>query len=118
VRRLIYDDIVEMNEFPNFKGARILGFCLNVMGLREPERERHHDTRLLHKAVLKWTKKHYAWLHLYNARVAEHCLVEGMTYNAKKRRITNTWPADGLRRKPHYVHLDVEPPAPDAKQPE
>jgi hypothetical protein len=33
VRRLLYDEIADMRRFPNFKGAKILGFCLNVMGL-------------------------------------------------------------------------------------
>lgn len=28
VRRLLYDEIADMKRFPNFKGARILGFCL------------------------------------------------------------------------------------------
>src|SRR5688572_10311180 len=30
-RRLVYNEIADMKRFPNFKGARILGFCLNVM---------------------------------------------------------------------------------------
>ena len=118
VRRLIYDKITHMATFANFEGARFLGFCLNVMGLREPERDkRRGDMWPLHRAVLHWTKKHYAWLHGYNPRVAEHCLVEGMTYDAEKRRITNTSPVDGLRRTPYYVHLDVDAPSPDAPKP-
>src|SRR5712692_5319818 len=30
VRRLLYDAVAEMKGFPNFKGAAILGYCLNV----------------------------------------------------------------------------------------
>jgi hypothetical protein len=33
VRRLLYDEVARMNEFANFQGAKIIGFCLNVMGL-------------------------------------------------------------------------------------
>ena len=33
VRRLIYNDIKKMDNFVNFKGARILGYCLHVFGL-------------------------------------------------------------------------------------
>lgn len=33
-RRLVYNEIISMNRFPNFKSARILGYCLNVMGFK------------------------------------------------------------------------------------
>ena len=35
LRRLIYDEILKMSEWPNFKGARMLGIALNVLGLRD-----------------------------------------------------------------------------------
>lgn len=35
VRRLIYNEVADMKRFPNFKGATILGFCLNVMGAND-----------------------------------------------------------------------------------
>ena len=62
VRRLIYNEISAMGEFPNFKGAKILGFCLNVMGLRSMDRKSFGDSLALHKAILAWTKKHFDWL--------------------------------------------------------
>ncbi|MFS6545874.1 hypothetical protein WHJ71_14650, partial [Staphylococcus aureus] len=66
VRRLLYNEIADMKRFPNFKGAKILGFCLNVMGLKLKEGDYDEDSRALHKAVLAWTNKHYDWLHAYN----------------------------------------------------
>ena len=50
-RRLLYDEILRMNGFPNFKGARILGFCLNVMGLMVANDGIHRESRALQKAV-------------------------------------------------------------------
>jgi hypothetical protein len=115
VRRLIYDGVAEMKGFPNFKGARILGFCLNAMGLRAAKENYFHDSRPLQKAILSWTKKNYAWLHSYNPRVAEACLSDGITYDVKKSRLVKTYPVEGLRREPEYVYLDLDPSAPECK---
>lgn len=108
VRRLIYNEIVKMEEFPNFKGAKILGFCLNVMGLSILSEDYDRDSKALHKAILSWTKRNYAWLHSFNSRVAEGCLVDGVTYDVKHFRLVKTYPIDGLRREPHYVYLEVD----------
>ena len=111
VRRIIYDEISDMKRFPNFKGAKILSFCLNVMGYAIEDTDYDLDSRALHKAVLSWTKKNYAWLHSYNPRIAEACLVDGATYDAANFRLVKTYPVEGLRREPHFVYLDVDPPS-------
>ncbi len=66
VCRLLYEDVLEMNRFPNFKGARILGFCLNVLGLEQRKEDYFKDSRALHKAILTWTRKNFARLHCYD----------------------------------------------------
>ena len=109
VRRLIYDEIAEMTRFPNFKSAKFLGFCLNVMGLALSGKDYDRDSKALHKAVLSWTKKNYAWLHSYNVRVAEACLVDGITYDSKLSVLTKTFPAENLRREAEFIRLPVEP---------
>ena len=113
VRRLLYNEIADMKRLPNFKGASILRFCLNVMGLTIIPGDSHTDSRALHRAVLAWTKKNYAWLHEYNPGVAEECLGDGMTYDAENRRLVYMSPAEGLRREPIYVYLDLDPPPPE-----
>lgn len=110
VRRLLYDEVARMKRFPNFKGARILGFCLNVMGLRARDDDYDHDSKALQRAIFSWTKKNYAWLHSYNPRVAEACLVDGITYDEKHLRLVKTYAAEGLRREPAYVYFDLNPP--------
>ena len=115
LRRLLYDEVVRMDRLPNFKGAKILGFCLNVMGLHLSDGRYDKDSRALHKAILSWTKKNFAWLHAYNPRVAEACLVEGITYEVENHRIVRTRPAEDLRREAEHIYLDVDP-APDLKR--
>jgi len=117
VFRLLYSDIAEMKRIPNFKGARILGYCLNVMGLQLPKEEYYKDSRALHKAFLNFTRKNYAWLHSYNPRVAEACLVDGVTYDAENHRLVRTYPADGLNPTPRHIYLDVDPPFSDYGNP-
>lgn len=109
VRRLLYDEIAHMRRFPNFKGAKILGFCLNVMGLTVSEGNYDRDSRALQKALLAWTKKNFTWLNGYNPRIAEACLVDGMTYDAENLRLVRTSPAAGLRREPSYNYFDLDP---------
>ncbi len=112
VRRLLYDEIANMRRFPNFKGAKILGFCLNVMGLTLSQQDYDKDSRALKRAVLAWTKRNFVWLHEYNPRVAEACLVDGMTFDAEHQRLVRTSQAEGLRRESSYVYFELDPAAP------
>ena len=110
VRRLIYDEIKHMTEFPNFEGANILGFCFNVLGFHANERGGYRDSRALQKAVLSWTKKNFAWLYSCNPKVGEACLVDGITYDAEHSRLVKTYPAEGLRQSAHHIYFEVNSP--------
>jgi hypothetical protein len=99
VRRLIYDEVVRMRSFPNFRGARILGFCLNVLGLTIHPLDSFDDSKALQKGVLAWTKRNYAWLHSYNPRLADACLAGSITYDVEHLRLVKTYP-EGLAREP------------------
>jgi hypothetical protein len=110
VRRLIYDSVRQMDTFPNFKGASILGFCLNVMGLTVGVDDYHRDSRALHTAVLSWTRKNYATLRSTNPRVAEACLVDGLAYDEENVRLVRTFPTHGLGRdEPKRDYFSVDP---------
>lgn len=107
-RRLIYNEIKGMNNFVNFKSAKILGFCLNVMG-----QEVRHDVGLnphiaLHHVVLTWLRNYYAWLHFKNNEVAEACLMAEWTYDEVNSRIVHTRPAGGLRTESAHFYLPVD----------
>jgi hypothetical protein len=109
VKRLLYDEIVNVRHHSGFRGARILGFCLNVMGLTEVKAQHDKDSRALQKAVLAWTRKNFLSLHGYNPRLAAACMVDGLTLDLENRRLVRTSPAEGLRREPSYVYFELDP---------
>lgn len=45
-------------------------------------------------------------------RVAEACLVDGITYDADNLQLVKTYAADGLRREASYVRLELKPADP------
>lgn len=82
LRRLIYAEVARMTEWPNFKGSRVLGMALNVLGLKDHGTDYEKPTRALRKAVLRWTKENYARIVAESPRVAADCLVDGMVYES------------------------------------
>ncbi|WP_045189801.1 hypothetical protein [Pseudomonas tussilaginis] len=109
LRRILYNEVLRMNKFPNFKGAKILAFCLNVMGLKLSNSSFDKNSRPLHKAMLAWTKKNYVSLHNHSPSLAEACLVDRISYDAENLRLIKTYPADGLLREPQYEFLELDP---------
>ena len=105
----IYHEINELKAFPNFKGARYLAFCLNVMGLELNQEPAHRDSYPLQRAVLRWTKRNYALLRQRNSEVAAKCLAAGMSFEPEHMRIVKCYPVEGLRRQAHYVCLPIDP---------
>jgi len=60
LHRLLFDEIRRLETMPNYKSARILGFCLNVLGLKVGKKARYGSEEYpLRKAVLDWTRKNY-----------------------------------------------------------
>ena len=53
VRRLLYNELKEFQSHPNFKNARMLGFCLNVMGVTPHKKQAYgSEFYALHKCTL------------------------------------------------------------------
>ena len=98
-----------MERFPNFKGAKFVAFCLNVMGLKVNRPSIDKEYRPLHRALIAWMRKNYELLRAANLEVAEACLVDGMSYDSENRRLVRTYPAGGLRKEPNCVYLDMLP---------
>jgi hypothetical protein len=118
LRRLLYDEVREMDRTtPNFKSARILGFCLNVMGLipgtEKGAFEREH--RALHRALLVWTQRNYLRMHRESPKVAEACLIGSISFDANRNILVKTY-AQGLSREPVREYLSLmEPPRSEQK---
>ena len=50
----------------------------------------------------------YVIVFMYSSTKA--CLVDGITYDAENRRLVKTYPAEGLRRDPQYIYLNLDLP--------
>jgi hypothetical protein len=105
--RLLFDEIKGMEEFPNYKGARVLGYCLNVLGLTADRREgRDRDEYPLRIAVLNWTCRNYLKLVDKLPPVAEACLIGSITFDREHERLVKTY-AQGLDVEPAREYLQL-----------
>lgn len=108
LRRLLYNEIKRFEEFTNYKSARILGFCLNVMGLEiGKSKDYGSDYYPLRKAVLVWTKKNYLSLREENPDVADACLIGTISFDEENSRLVKTY-AKGLNREAPKKYLDLD----------
>ncbi|MBK8278381.1 MAG: hypothetical protein IPK92_21830 [Nitrospira sp.] len=81
LRRLLYEEIRRLEDYPNYKSSKILGFCLNVMGPKIGDKKAYgYDQHALHKAVLAWTKKNYLKLRQLHPDVAEAGMIGSITF--------------------------------------
>ena len=112
LRRAIYNKILEMNKFPNFQGAAVLGFCLYVMGVRviDSQSEEYRDIKALHKVLLAWVKRNFAALYEFNPEIAEKCLIGNLSYEHEKLRIRQKFSRNALKREVTYINFDVDHP--------
>lgn len=110
VRRFLYDEIIHMNEFADFKGARILGYCLNVLGLTLTDQHTGHQNEFypLKASVLRWTKANYKKLLADHPKVAEACLQGSVSYDANKHRLVKTYFGSLLGNEPKCEYLDLD----------
>lgn len=113
VRRLLYDEIARLAKFPNYKGSRILGFCLNVLGMETGSSKKGYgkDAYALAKAVRSWARKHYLSMRQRNAEVAESVLIGSVSFDEAGGRLVKTY-SKGLNQEPPKSYLILDPPAP------
>ncbi|MFQ5965107.1 MAG: hypothetical protein ACE5KZ_12590 [Candidatus Scalinduaceae bacterium] len=107
LRRLLYDEILQLEKIPNYKSSRILGFCLNVMGLKIGERKGlDRNYYYLHKVILKWTSNNYLRLKSIHPEVAESCLIGSISFDEQSNRLVKTY-AKGLSLKAPEEYLKL-----------
>jgi hypothetical protein len=109
LKRLLYKEIRQLDRNGSIKAARILGFCLNVMGLEIVKGDFGKEYRSLQKAVIKWTQSNYLRLRHQYPKTANACLVGSLTYDADHKCIVKTY-AEGWGPSPsrEYLRLDQE----------
>jgi hypothetical protein len=107
LRRLLYDEILQLKEFPNYKSSKILGFCLNVMGLKIRDKKGYYrEYYPLHKAVLAWTRNNYLRLKSIQTEVANSCLIGSINFDEQGSRLVKTY-AKGLNLEAPKDYLDL-----------
>lgn len=91
VRRLLYSDIKMMDSSPNHRSAKIICFCLNVMGL-VPRNDFHTKKYYaLHKLIIKWMVKNFHGLFVKCPDVAMACLQGTITYDKDNNQLQKTY---------------------------
>lgn len=108
VRRLLYKEIKKMDRFANFKGARILGYCLNIFGLKLIDRHKGHGKEFypLQATAISWTKANYKRLLVDHPNVAKACLQGSVSYDRENHRLVKTYAA-ATEKEPVHEFLDV-----------
>jgi hypothetical protein len=87
----MYNEIIRHSG--NFRGARYVGFCLNVCGLTAGNRQEKFDREdyALRVCVIGWTKKNYKNLIADHPKVARACLPGFVTYDQEKHQLVKTF---------------------------
>ncbi|WP_375207257.1 hypothetical protein [Hyphococcus sp.] len=109
VRRKLYNEILEMENFPNYRGAAVLSFCLNVLGISSKFNGMRKSEIALKKAIISWVKKNFSSLDNTNSEVAAKSLPNKMKFEGAYSRIISIHPERGLRTKDHVQILNVSP---------
>lgn len=113
VRRLIYDEITHLTDLPNYKGSRILGYCLNVLGMKIDSSSKQsygRESYALAKAVQSWTRKNYLSMRQKNPNVAESVLIDSITFDEAGSRLVKTY-FKGLSREAPKSYLELDQPS-------
>lgn len=119
LRRMIWDEIKRMDDFPNYKGAAYIRFCLNVLGFYDESIHRKdpldRDNWALAKVVAEWVKNNYQTIAVSHPPVAEAMLPANIDYDRDAQ--TLVWTRDDtLTGVPRRKSFALNPPreAPNA----
>lgn len=113
LRRMIWDEIVRMDDFPNYKGAAYIRFCLNVLGFYDPSAHRkdsfERDNWVLAKVVTRWVKENYQMISVSHPPVAEAMLPANIEYDRDAQTLVRTHD-DTLTGVPRLKIFALDPP--------
>lgn len=113
LRRMIWNEVVGMDGFPNYKGAAYVRFCLNVLGFYDKSVHRsdplERDHWLLAKVVTGWVKKNYQTIAKTHPPVAEAMLPANIEYDRGAQRLIKTH-ENALTGVPRVQSFLLDPP--------
>jgi hypothetical protein len=109
VRRLLYSEIKRMDEWPNFKGARVLGYCIHVLGLTPIDRHTGYQKEFypLQLMVLKWVKANFRKLLSDHPQVAQACLQGSISYDGDGHRLVQTY-ENAIGKEPQRIFFQLD----------
>lgn len=110
LRRLIYNEVIELSRFPNYRAASILGLCLNVMGLNLIKHSHRLQDYPLHQSIISWVKVNYITLSHKSPKVALECLTESVTYDKDNNRLIKTY-LKGMEGETDFQYLSLDNPS-------
>lgn len=112
LRRMIWVEVKKMDRFPNYKGARYVRFCLNVLGFYDETVHRREglekESWTLAKVVSDWVAKNYQTIVETHPPVAEAMLPANIEYDAAKQVLVRT-KDDALTGVPRIKEFPLEP---------
>jgi hypothetical protein len=101
LQRLIWKEIRDMESAPNYRGARVILVCLNVMGFKMDHAVRRpKEIRALKRALLKWVRQNYLKLRKDYPDVARACTGASLSFDPKKKTFIKTY-GSLLGKKPN-----------------
>lgn len=106
--RLMFDEIKKMDSFPNFKGARILAYCLNVLGLNPGERadKNSRSDYPLRYLASDWVRRNYRTLLTEHPHVATACLLGTIHYDSENHQLVKVY-SGRLGKEPRKSMLNL-----------
>ena len=105
VTRKIYDEVKKLDRLPNYKGARLLGYALNIFGLSE-QREHEKWAQPLKIACHAWARRNYLGLRNELPDVADAVLIGSLSFDQETDELVKTY-AKGLSREAPQERLRV-----------
>jgi hypothetical protein len=92
LQRLIWKEVRRMERYPNYKGARVILVCLNVMGFRMDRAvDRPKEIRAIKRAMLGWIRQHYMSILDEYPDVARACTGAGISFDLDRKVFTKTY---------------------------
>jgi hypothetical protein len=110
LRRLIFDEVKRMDRFINYKGARIIGLCMNIIGFPNFEMLKERDSKnseyILGKVIVRWLRKNYLKVLEDNNDVAESFLLGSISFDSENQRLVKTY-SKGLNKTAPKEYLQL-----------
>ncbi|MFL9825998.1 hypothetical protein, partial [Rhodoplanes sp. SY1] len=111
LRRMLYNEVKQLKDAPNYLSASVLGYLLNVQGVAVGAKRdfRSAYEYPLRRAVVLWTRKNYVALTHKHPKVAAAVLIGTITYDERGYRLQKTY-AEGLSLVAPVDVLDLDHP--------